>query len=178
MTKSCFITISVKSAARDVAQALKDLCFLQSVNIPEAWSTPRKKERKKESAKKKIERHQVVMLSLTLDVATVNPWLQQPIQKSCSPRLGEPIAALNAGSHVCSAEMSDGSGGDHTCKWGRETIKCWRNDPQFNLYKEIDLLAWQLNSQIYSVLNASWDFYPYANLMIEGNLSCGFMSTF
>ncbi|KAL7393547.1 hypothetical protein ABVT39_012645 [Epinephelus coioides] len=59
------------------------------------------------------EKKKNLKLRLTLDIATVDPWLDRPIRKCCSPRVEEPVAVSSAGSHVSSAEMSDRSGGDH-----------------------------------------------------------------
>lgn len=59
------------------------------------------------------EKKKNLKLRLTLDIAIVDPWLDQPIRKCYSPWVEEPVAVCSAGSHVSSTEMSDRSGGDH-----------------------------------------------------------------
>lgn len=88
---SCLITISIKSAAWDGTGFKESMCLLQSMNIPKAWSTPRRK--KTWSGE----------LRLTLDITAADPQLDRPIRKRCSPWVDEPIAASTAGSHVSHA---------------------------------------------------------------------------
>lgn len=115
-TKSCLITISIRSAAQDGPGFKESMCLLQSMNIPKAWSAPRKKEKRKTWSGE---------LRLTLDIATVDPWLDRSIRKCCSLPGGLANYSVQCWKAcVLHWDVWQCWGWAHTCKWSRETIKC------------------------------------------------------